>query len=209
MPQILEPFQEPGPLQICNRALRRDDLARTGLNAIHRRTNTRMTDIVLLICLETYLPELGMTLHGSQISTDTQGQQLSVLLMDALRRRKRREGVSLARSVLQAVVEWITRNVGDEGRYGEAVWVHEMPPGLRAPHEKTAAERNAADALRPDPQTFTAFELGQMSREELEAAEKDAPPRYVPPEGPTDEEFKAQTIAQLAHGPKQWPTDED
>lgn len=121
----LQPALEPGPFQVANRFLRRDDMLRGGLNAIQQRANMRMSDIVLLICLETYLPELGMTFRKSHIATDTQGQQLSALLMDCLRRRKRLEGVSLARSVAQAVGEWIHCNVAGFGRFGEAIWVGE------------------------------------------------------------------------------------
>lgn len=123
---------QPNPLQVAHRVLRGNDVLREGLNAIQKRVYRPMSEIVLFICLEYYLPEFGIALRTDSSDGHPDGQ-LTTVLMGALRGRKKGSGVTLARSIAEAVGEWIHRNVKGFGQFGEAIWVGEelwsRPPG--------------------------------------------------------------------------------
>jgi hypothetical protein len=150
---MLSPLPNHSPFQAAHQALRKDPAILQGLNAASKRTYRTVPDVVLLLCAEAYLPELGFGLLKTY-RLDEHRDALTEAVMEHLRARKAVEHVPITRLVVHAVRLWLENNLAEVGDFGAARWKHEYtirnaPPLVLKTWDEYLQEARAAIAADP------------------------------------------------------------
>jgi len=109
------------PYQAAHKALRKDPAIVAGLNAAHKSTYRTVSDIVLLICLETYFPERQLT-HRTWPSLSTCREEVTAEVIERLRQIKDTDGTPITHLIVRAVAAWLPANVAGLDQFGGAKW---------------------------------------------------------------------------------------